>query len=179
MMKNMKGQAAMEFLMTYGWAILVVLLAIGALAAFGVFNLDKYAASTSGFEGQKMAAVNDGMVISLSGNYVEIALTNQVGTSVTLPLTGTLVPEPGTVCTLNPAGAVTATYKDPATGNYTALDSATILRQGDTFVVRWSCNGAASASQGDAFEATLTFDYINVETGQSRTMTGTTRGRYE
>ena len=29
-----KGQAAMEFLMTYGWAILVVLIAIGLLAYF-------------------------------------------------------------------------------------------------------------------------------------------------
>jgi hypothetical protein len=34
-----KSQAAMEFLMTYGWAILVVLVAIGVLAYFGVFNL--------------------------------------------------------------------------------------------------------------------------------------------
>ena len=32
------GQAAMEFLMTYGWAILVVLIVIGALAYFGVLN---------------------------------------------------------------------------------------------------------------------------------------------
>lgn len=29
---NKRGQAALEFLMTYGWAILVVLIAIGALA---------------------------------------------------------------------------------------------------------------------------------------------------
>ena len=29
-----KGQAAMEFLMTYGWAILIVLIAIGALMYF-------------------------------------------------------------------------------------------------------------------------------------------------
>ena len=36
-----KAQAAMEFLMTYGWAILVVLVAIGALAYFGVLNPDK------------------------------------------------------------------------------------------------------------------------------------------
>jgi hypothetical protein len=39
---NKKGQAAMEFLMTYGWAILVVLIAIGALAYFGVLNPGKY-----------------------------------------------------------------------------------------------------------------------------------------
>ncbi|MEA2036068.1 MAG: hypothetical protein U9O94_01060 [Nanoarchaeota archaeon] len=39
---NKKGQAAMEFLMTYGWAILVVLVAIGALAYFGVLSPDKF-----------------------------------------------------------------------------------------------------------------------------------------
>ena len=37
-----KGQAAMEFLMTYGWAILVVLVAIGALAYFGVLSPDRF-----------------------------------------------------------------------------------------------------------------------------------------
>ncbi|MBI3036442.1 hypothetical protein HYY73_01620 [Candidatus Woesearchaeota archaeon] len=37
-LKSMKGQAAMEFLMTYGWAILVVLVVIGALSYFGVLS---------------------------------------------------------------------------------------------------------------------------------------------
>ena len=36
-----KAQAAMEFLMTYGWAILVVLVAVGALAYFGVLNPER------------------------------------------------------------------------------------------------------------------------------------------
>ena len=36
-----KSQAAMEFLMTYGWAILVVLAAIAALAYFGVLSPEK------------------------------------------------------------------------------------------------------------------------------------------
>ncbi|MBW2989810.1 hypothetical protein KY358_05845 [Candidatus Woesearchaeota archaeon] len=40
--KRRKGQAAMEFLMTYGWAILVVLVAIGALAYFGVLSPEKF-----------------------------------------------------------------------------------------------------------------------------------------
>ncbi len=37
-----KGQAAMEFLMTYGWAILVVLIAIGALVYFGVTRPERF-----------------------------------------------------------------------------------------------------------------------------------------
>ena len=36
-----KGQAAMEFLMTYGWAIIVVLITIGALAYFGVLRPER------------------------------------------------------------------------------------------------------------------------------------------
>jgi len=36
--RGKRAQAAMEFLMTYGWAILVVLVVIGALAYFGVLN---------------------------------------------------------------------------------------------------------------------------------------------
>ena len=42
MMVDKKSQAALEFLMTYGWAILVVLVAIGALAYFGVLSPDKF-----------------------------------------------------------------------------------------------------------------------------------------
>jgi len=41
-MKLKKSQAAMEFLMTYGWAILVVLAAIAALAYFGVLSPEKF-----------------------------------------------------------------------------------------------------------------------------------------
>jgi uncharacterized protein (UPF0333 family) len=37
-MVTKKAQAAMEFLMTYGWALLVVIAAIGALAYFGVLK---------------------------------------------------------------------------------------------------------------------------------------------
>ncbi|MFA5856015.1 MAG: hypothetical protein WC867_01555 [Candidatus Pacearchaeota archaeon] len=42
MTRNKKGQAAMEFLMTYGWAILAAVIAIGVLAYFGVFNPSKW-----------------------------------------------------------------------------------------------------------------------------------------
>ena len=36
---RMKGQAALEFLMTYGWAILIVIAVAAALYAMGVFKL--------------------------------------------------------------------------------------------------------------------------------------------
>lgn len=39
-MKNKKSQQAMEFLMTYGWAILVVIAIMFVLAYFGVLSFD-------------------------------------------------------------------------------------------------------------------------------------------
>ena len=41
-MNQKKGQAAMEFLMTYGWAILEAITAIGVLAYIGVFSPSNY-----------------------------------------------------------------------------------------------------------------------------------------
>ena len=41
-LEQRKSQAALEFLMTYGWAILVVLVAVGALAYFGVLSPEKF-----------------------------------------------------------------------------------------------------------------------------------------
>jgi uncharacterized protein (UPF0333 family) len=40
--KDKKAQGALEFLMTYGWAFLVILIMIGALAYFGVLSPTKF-----------------------------------------------------------------------------------------------------------------------------------------
>jgi len=37
-----RGQAAIEFLMTYGWALLIILVAISALVYFGILNADRF-----------------------------------------------------------------------------------------------------------------------------------------
>ncbi len=42
LLRNKKGQAAMEFLMTYGWAILIVIIAIAALVYFGVLSPERF-----------------------------------------------------------------------------------------------------------------------------------------
>ena len=39
--KSLKAQAALEFLTTYGWAFLVILIMIGTLAYFGILNPGK------------------------------------------------------------------------------------------------------------------------------------------
>ena len=46
MVMKRKSQAALEFIMTYGWAILVVLVAIAALAYFGVLDPGRFLPAT-------------------------------------------------------------------------------------------------------------------------------------
>jgi hypothetical protein len=72
-----KGQAAMEFLMTYGWAILVVLAAIGALAYFGVLSpkTPNACVMTSGFTCSEFKITNTTVQINLA-NSMGYDLTN-------------------------------------------------------------------------------------------------------
>ncbi len=48
MFKDTKGQSALEYLMTYGWALVVIVIVIAALFAFGVFNTPKQCTATGG-----------------------------------------------------------------------------------------------------------------------------------
>ena len=45
-----KSQAAMEFLMTYGWSILIIAVVLGALFQLGVFNSANFAPEGAGGE---------------------------------------------------------------------------------------------------------------------------------
>lgn len=90
---NRKGQAALEFLMTYGWAILVVLAAIGALAYFGVL-------SPSNFLPETCAATSGAACLGkpvISSNSVIFTLTNGVGQTISLDNANTSKPAAGSI----------------------------------------------------------------------------------
>jgi len=67
-----RAQAAMEFLMTYGWAILVVLAAIGALAYFGVLSPGRFMPSkcvvSGGFTCTEYKVSSTGVQINIQNN---------------------------------------------------------------------------------------------------------------
>ena len=44
---GLKSQSAMEYLMTYGWAILIIAVVLGALFSLGVFNANNFAPKAS------------------------------------------------------------------------------------------------------------------------------------
>ena len=74
-----KAQAAMEFLMTYGWAILVVLVVIGALAYFGVLNPTRLLPPKCTFP----TGINcRDFVVSDSGESITVKLINGMGRDI-------------------------------------------------------------------------------------------------
>jgi hypothetical protein len=166
-MKQKKAQAAMEFLMTYGWAILVVLLAIGALAYFGVLSPQNLLPERTTFAAPLPNL--DNAVVDASTNSFEIAFNNNQGVPITLPLTGSVTPAAGTTCA---NAALTATYNGAA-----VVANTTQIPNGGTFLVTWDCDDVA-VNVGDAFETDATFQFTNTQTTQTRSHTGTVQGKY-
>ena len=72
----------MEFLMTYGWAILVVIAAIGALAYFGILNpvnfMSEVCAGTPGVDCLEKATV------TASDDVIKFAIKNNIGTAINI-----------------------------------------------------------------------------------------------
>jgi hypothetical protein len=82
-MMNRKGQAAMEFLMTYGWAILVVLIVIGALAYFGVLNPTRLLPPKCTFP----TGINcRDFVVSATNNRIDLKVVNGMGRDIEITL---------------------------------------------------------------------------------------------
>ena len=82
--RHTRGQAAMEFLMTYGWAILVVLVVIGALAYFGVLSPDTLLPEKCSLPLQ--LSCKDFSVVDTSAgpDVITLSVINSAGRSMTL-----------------------------------------------------------------------------------------------
>ncbi len=152
-----KGQAAMEFLMTYGWAILVVLAAIAALAYFGVLSPARFLPERCDFPAGLTCV--DKAVISGSANTITMAIRNNVGDTVNI--TSASVPA-GDNC-----GSVSA-----VTIGGVAPPVAVTNNQLVTVVVTCTTDLAV----GDRMKSDLTLNYLRKETGLIHPSTGTISG---
>ena len=76
---NRSAQAALEFIMTYGWAILVVLVAVGALAYFGVLSPDRFLPSKCTMQ-PGIACIDH----KASSDQLEVVIQNSLGFDVTI-----------------------------------------------------------------------------------------------
>ena len=69
----MKGQAALEYLVTYGWAFLTLVVTLGALAYFGYLSPSKYLPARCDF-GAQLECVDSQLIPASAGNNGEIRL---------------------------------------------------------------------------------------------------------
>jgi len=77
-----RGQAAMEFLMTYGWAILAAIIVIGVLAYFGVFSPSKLVPEVCTINSPLGLSPGDCQVSAAGG--ITLALRNGAGEQITI-----------------------------------------------------------------------------------------------
>jgi len=76
----MKGQTSLDFLMTYGWALLLIVIVVGALFALGVFNVGSFIGSrATGFAQVGVIAWNVDHTAGLT-----VKLQNHAGVDVNI-----------------------------------------------------------------------------------------------
>ena len=85
--QSKKAQAALEFLTTYGWAFLVILIMIAALSYFGVFDPSRFLPDKCIF-GTGIGVCQDFTVLS-NGNLV-FTIFNNLGSPVVINTNGTI-----------------------------------------------------------------------------------------
>ena len=143
-----KGQAALEFLMTYGWAILAAIVVIGALAFFGVFSPGRYAPKAF-----TLTAPLGGEEFSINTTTVSLVIRNGGGEDLiirNISLTNT------------PTGV-----------SCTDLTPDTTIGDGTTGTFYISCSGLSS---GSSFRADLVVTYQEKGGFLNQTSTGMIRG---
>ncbi|MCF7871936.1 hypothetical protein K9L97_02785 [Candidatus Woesearchaeota archaeon] len=146
--------------MTYGWAILVVLLAIGALAYFGVLSPQTILPERTVFPAPLPNL--DTAQLRADGGEIEIAFKNNKGVKINIAdgsSNAGVDPETGSDCTL---------------GNFTSDKSE--ISNGENFILTWDCDENMTA--GDQFKGTLKFNYVNNQTGQTITHSGSVDGSW-
>ncbi len=130
-MRNNKAQSALEFLTTYGWAFLVILIMIAAMAYFDVFNIGERVPGSCTFtQGLQCSEWQ----IDTDTNGVTFILLNQA--------TG------GTISTFNITD-VTIQGSDCEIASPPSGLNQSSWRQGETRQFTVSCDGGSEISSGE------------------------------
>ncbi|MAG47369.1 hypothetical protein CL617_02085 [archaeon] len=115
-----RAQAAMEFLMTYGWAILIILIALGVLFYLGVFNPQT---PTNCIPNAPISSCN--VLLTATGGEVSVSYPTAIANTVTF--TGLTFTSGGTACSHS------ATLTSGTGISFTAAQCAHGLSAGDKF----------------------------------------------
>lgn len=168
-----KAQASMEYLITYGWAVLIMLVVVGVLFYLGVFSNNPIQTCT--FQSPSFACKS----WKLTSN------TNNIG-GLIIDLgqtTGHDIKVVGFNCTTN--NAFTVTDFDAATSNVTIpTGSDSLLNGSATRLVPFACynldgSKLGARDAGSTYRGKLYIHYWDLETNMDHKVTGDVSGRVE
>lgn len=149
-MNSRKGQAALDFLMTYGWAIALVVIIAAVLFALGIFDVSNFVGNkASGFSGVAVAGWQMGTDGTLT-----MKLSNQVGQQIRIDSVN---------ATVNGASAITSPAVTLSTGSTT--DFITLTFANSTLPV------------GSGYTASVVIGYTDLSAGFPYVTTGTLTGK--
>jgi len=138
--EDSRGQAALEYLMTYGWAILVILVVGIALWQMGVFNPPSTPPGCSGFS-QLMPL--DSQYIS-STKTLKVIVSNEAGTKLQIMNTN-------------------ATIGTDISTAYNLLPADPKMRPGASTTITYDF--ASAKAKGDYYRANIVLEYTNTLSG--------------
>jgi hypothetical protein len=166
----MKGQTAVEYLMTYGWAILIILIVAGVLAYYGIFAPQGFLGPTARGFGQ-VQVLNPWSLSSATGA-LTINMENRVGGTIKITDINYTLTSGGTGTYV---AAITSTECtsgcETGTNDLTSGKKATIATGAIT--------GWTAKTAGDSWTATITIYYnYPSDTTNQFSSTGTLSGTY-
>lgn len=155
-----KGQAALEFLTTYGWAFMVILVMIGALAYFGILNpqnlVRDQCMATAGFD---CVAASIASPTGTTG-VVNITFTNNIGKSLDIVRNINFTLGSGTQ-DITESGC---TFRRASDGQ--AISATYTLNEEDVALVYCDLSNLNGKSTGDKIKVQYTLEYKATGTGE-------------
>ncbi|MEM0146940.1 MAG: hypothetical protein QW091_01495 [Candidatus Micrarchaeaceae archaeon] len=151
----MKAQSAMEYLMTYGWAILIIAVVLGALFSLGVFNAGSFLGSQcllqAGFSCPSLSMTTSGVLT--------INLLQATSAPINITAYG---------CNTNSTIIHMQTPNNPPSNQIT-------MQIGSNYTFSVQCYSGASLFSGGVgsdFNGYLIINYTNLITGFPETLVG-------
>ncbi len=153
---KLKAQSAMEYLMTYGWAILIVIIVAAALYALGIFNPATFTGQrTTGFP--NIGAPSDWIYVGSSGEF-NITLRNGLGEPITISSVTAQ-------CGANSASVTLATDA-----------SSTTVGAGSTIEYYTNATNCQTLTAGSSYSVPITVSYTTQSGTYARSDRGTVTG---
>jgi len=182
-MKMRKGQTAMEYLMTYGWAILIIMVVLAVLFYLGVLNPSGMTPTQCTFPPGFTCVTNK--LFTNGSLYVVVG----VGTGKTIQVNGISCTQ-NTSLTYPTSGSIlwsNTTYGVSYQPNVTMASGSSAVLSNPASTIAWvknnSCTnangGALTGTIGAVYNGRIYINYTETDTGLSRIAVGTYTAKYE